>query len=80
MIRRGRESNAVHVEPLFTFITLYHISVRFWHQAIAEHFNFLVGKVLCLKPCFSSVGNGRSIRERGSVLYLGMATENLNLP
>ena len=46
MIRRGRESNAVHVEPLFTFITLYHISVRFWHQAIAEHFDFQVGKVV----------------------------------
>jgi len=31
---------------LFTFIALYHIAVRFWHQTIAEHFDFLVGKVV----------------------------------
>ena len=33
---------------LFTFIALYHISVRFWHQAIVEHFDFQVGTVHAL--------------------------------
>jgi len=32
--------------PFFTFIALYHITICFWHQAIAEHFYFLVGKVV----------------------------------
>ena len=34
------------VEPFFTFIALDHITIHFWHQAIAEHFDFLVGKVV----------------------------------
>ena len=37
---RGVESPTqfMYVGPFFTFVTLYHITVRFWHQAIAEHF------------------------------------------
>ena len=34
------------MEPFFTFIALLHITVHFWHQAIAEHFDYLVGKVV----------------------------------
>jgi len=37
--------------PFFTLIALYYIIIPFWHQAIAEHFDFLVGKVVMSLKC-----------------------------